>query len=111
MRPGVDQPLLGLPFVRGGQTLADLSDGQVIDHKSLDSSRRQSGSLASEAGRCQAIDINVPIGCGDAPVFPGDIVVGDNDGVIVVPAGLADELADEATRDDRVRGFRGRAGQ
>ena len=44
----------------------------------------------------QAIDINVPIGCGDAPVFPGDVVVGDADGVIVLPAHLADELADEA---------------
>ncbi|WP_332117416.1 ribonuclease activity regulator RraA [Azorhizobium caulinodans] len=45
----------------------------------------------------QAIDINVPIGCGDAPVFPGDIIVGDGEGVIVLPAHLADELADEAT--------------
>ena len=45
----------------------------------------------------QAIDINVPIGCGDAPVFPGDVIVGDADGCIVVPAHLADELADEAT--------------
>jgi regulator of RNase E activity RraA len=45
----------------------------------------------------QAIDINVPIGCGDAPVFPGDIVVGDGEGVIVIPAHLADEIADEAT--------------
>jgi regulator of RNase E activity RraA len=44
----------------------------------------------------QAIDINVPIGCGDAPVFPGDVVVGDSDGVIVIPAHLADEIADEA---------------
>jgi regulator of RNase E activity RraA len=44
----------------------------------------------------EAIDINVPIGCGDAPVFPGDIVVGDDDGCIVIPAHLADELADEA---------------
>ena len=44
----------------------------------------------------QAIDINVPIGCGDAPVFPGDVVVGDAEGVIVVPAHLADEVADEA---------------
>lgn len=45
----------------------------------------------------QAIDINVPIGCGDAPVFPGDVLVGDNDGVIVIPAHLADEIASEAT--------------
>jgi regulator of RNase E activity RraA len=44
-----------------------------------------------------AIDINVPIGCGDAPVFPGDVVVGDAEGVIVIPAHLADEIAAEAT--------------
>ena len=44
----------------------------------------------------QAIAINEPIGCGDAPVFPGDIVVGDAEGVIVIPAHLADEIADEA---------------
>jgi regulator of RNase E activity RraA len=44
----------------------------------------------------QAIDINVPIGCGDAPVFPGDVIVGDADGVVVIPAHLADEIAEEA---------------
>lgn len=44
----------------------------------------------------EAIDINVPIGCGDAPVFPGDIIVGDDDSVIIIPAHLADEIADEA---------------
>lgn len=44
----------------------------------------------------QAIAINEPIGCGDAPVFPGDIVVGDAEGVIVIPAHLADEIAAEA---------------
>ncbi len=44
----------------------------------------------------EAIDINVPIGCGDAAVFPGDILVGDADSVIVLPAHLAAEVADEA---------------
>jgi regulator of RNase E activity RraA len=44
----------------------------------------------------QAIDINVPVGCGDAPVFPGDIIVGDAEGVVVIPAHLADEVAAEA---------------
>jgi regulator of RNase E activity RraA len=44
----------------------------------------------------QALDINVPIGCGDAPVWPGDVVVGDSEGVVVIPAYLADEVADEA---------------
>jgi regulator of RNase E activity RraA len=45
----------------------------------------------------QAIDINVPIGCGDVAVWPGDVVVGDAEGVIVIPADIADEVAAEAT--------------
>ena len=44
----------------------------------------------------EAIEINGPIGCGEAPVFPGDIVVGDDDSVIIIPAHLADEVAAEA---------------
>jgi regulator of RNase E activity RraA len=44
----------------------------------------------------QALDINVPIACGDAPVWPGDVIVGDAEGVVIIPAHLADEIADEA---------------
>jgi len=44
----------------------------------------------------EAIDINVPIGCGDVAVFPGDIVVGDDDSVIIIPLEIADDIADEA---------------
>ena len=44
----------------------------------------------------QALDLDVPIGCGTVAVFPGDIAVGDGDGVIVIPAGIADEIAQEA---------------
>jgi regulator of RNase E activity RraA len=44
----------------------------------------------------QALDINVPIGCGDVAVFPGDIIVGDAEGVIVIPAHLVTEIAAEA---------------
>jgi len=44
----------------------------------------------------QALDINVPIGCGDVAVWPGDVVVGDGEGVVVIPAHLADEIATEA---------------
>ena len=43
-----------------------------------------------------ALDINAPIGCGDVPVYPGDIIVGDSEGVVVVPQHLAQEVADEA---------------
>ncbi|MEN9762427.1 MAG: hypothetical protein RI906_2253 [Pseudomonadota bacterium] len=44
----------------------------------------------------QALDINVPIGCGDVAVWPGDVVVGDAEGVVVIPAAIADEIAHEA---------------
>ncbi|MEO0679599.1 MAG: ribonuclease activity regulator RraA [Pseudomonadota bacterium] len=44
----------------------------------------------------EAVALNEPIGCGDAPVFPGDVMVGDDDSVIVIPAHLADEVAAEA---------------
>lgn len=46
--------------------------------------------------RHHATDLNVPIGCGDVPVYPGDIVVGDAEGVVVIPAAIANEVAEEA---------------
>ena len=44
-----------------------------------------------------AVDLNVPIG---VPVFPGDIVVGDGEGVVVIPANIADDVAQEAADQD-----------
>lgn len=46
--------------------------------------------------RHQAIELNGPIGCGDVAVFPGDVVVGDNEGVVIIPLHLADQIAAEA---------------
>ena len=56
----------------------------------------QRPSAPTNITRHQAIEINVPIGCGDVPVFPGDVVVGDAEGVVVIPAAIADEVAAEA---------------
>lgn len=41
-------------------------------------------------------DVDVTISCGGATVQPGDIIVGDGDGVIVIPPALAEEVADAA---------------
>ena len=46
----------------------------------------------------QAIDINIPIGCGGVAVFPGDVIVGDNDGVMVIPFHLTEEIVDECVK-------------
>lgn len=44
----------------------------------------------------QALEFNVPIGCGDVAVFPGDVVVGDAEGVVIIPRHLVEEITAEA---------------
>jgi regulator of RNase E activity RraA len=46
--------------------------------------------------RHHAVDLNAPISCGEVAVYPGDILVGDGEGVAVVPAHSAEEVAAEA---------------
>lgn len=53
----------------------------------------------------QALDINVPIGCGDVAVWPGDILVGDGEGVVVIPSGIVEEIAEEAVSMTRYEDF------
>src|SRR5262245_46466156 len=43
-----------------------------------------------------AVDLNVPIACGEVPVYPGDVLVGDDEGVAVIPQHLVDAVAEEA---------------
>lgn len=52
-----------------------------------------------------AIDLNVPIGCGGVAVYPGDVVVGDDEGVVIVPAHLAEEIARDATEQEKMEAF------
>lgn len=52
-----------------------------------------------------AVDTNRPIACGGVPVYPGDVVVGDQDGVVVVPRHLAQEVADDALEQERLEVF------
>lgn len=40
-----------------------------------------------------AADIDVPIACGGVAVYPGDVLVGDEDGVVVIPLAMVDEVA------------------
>jgi regulator of RNase E activity RraA len=43
-----------------------------------------------------AVDVDVPIGCGGVPVFPGDVVVGDVEGVVVIPRAISPGVVAEA---------------
>ena len=47
------------------------------------------------------VDTNIPIACGGALVVPGDVIVGDTDGVLVVPAALAEQVAFDALEQEQ----------
>jgi regulator of RNase E activity RraA len=52
-----------------------------------------------------AVDLDVPIACGGVAVYPGDVVVGDADGVVIVPRHLADDVAGDAAEQERLEEF------
>jgi regulator of RNase E activity RraA len=52
-----------------------------------------------------ALDANVPIGCAGVPVYPGDVLVGDADGVVCIPRHLAEEVAAEGWEQERKERF------
>ena len=52
-----------------------------------------------------AVDLNVPIACAGVGVFPGDVIFGDQEGVVVIPHHLADEVAKDAAAQERFEQF------
>jgi regulator of RNase E activity RraA len=52
-----------------------------------------------------AVDVQVPIGCAGVPVFPGDVLVGDGEGVVCIPRHLADEVAVDGLRQEETEAF------
>ena len=52
-----------------------------------------------------AVDLQVPVGCAEVAVYPGDIMVGDEDGVVCVPRMMAAEVARDALRQERLEEF------
>lgn len=52
-----------------------------------------------------AMDVQLPIGCGNVAVFPGDLVMGDDDGVVVVPQAIAEDIIKEAIAEEEEETF------
>ena len=51
-----------------------------------------------------------PIGCGGVAVFPGDVVVADDDGAVVIPARSSTRSLPRATEQERMEGLDRRRG-
>jgi regulator of RNase E activity RraA len=52
-----------------------------------------------------AVDINVPIGCAEVAIYPGDVMVGDEEGVVCVPQHLANEVARAAKEQEELEAW------
>lgn len=80
-------------------------DGAVRDSQELIASGFPvySRSVSPLGGfKSQGGAVNVPISCGSVPVFPGDIVVGDEDGVVVIPLRDAETVLEKCRRQQRM---------
>lgn len=55
--------------------------------------------------RQHGVDMNVPIGCGGVAVYPGDVILGDGDGVMVIPLEYLDDILPEALRMEHYEAF------
>ena len=93
--------------VRGAAAI--VTDGAVRDSAvvaELDIPVFHAGAHPAVLGRRHVPwDTDVVIGCGGTTVRPGDIVVGDDDGVLVVPVELAQEIAADAVEQERQEAF------
>jgi 5-oxopent-3-ene-1,2,5-tricarboxylate decarboxylase/2-hydroxyhepta-2,4-diene-1,7-dioate isomerase len=93
--------------VRGAAGI--VTDGPLRDTRAvaeLDIPTYAAGSHAAVLGRRHVpIDFDIPISCGGVLVLPGDVLVGDDDGVLVVPAHLVDEVAAGALAQEREEAY------
>ena len=51
------------------------------------------------------VEVQAPVGIRGVPVYPGDVIVADEDGAIVVPRHLADEVARDSFEQERLEKF------
>lgn len=84
-------------------------DGGVRDYQSMAAFGFPVYALGPAApahvARHLAVDENVPIGCAEVLVMPGDVVVGDGDGVVCVPRAVAGEVAEKGLAQDELETF------
>jgi regulator of RNase E activity RraA len=95
--------ILVLRSLRRGAT-GVVTDGALRDTaaiREIDLPVYHRASHAATLGRLHLpLDHQVPIACAGVTVFPGDVLVGDGEGVVVVPAALAEEVAADAVRQE-----------
>lgn len=93
--------------MRGGRGI--VTDGPVRDLsavREIDMPVYTAGSHgATSSTYHHPVDMNVPIGCAGVLVMPGDVIVGDQDGVVAIPRAVAEEVAHDALAQEELEAF------
>jgi regulator of RNase E activity RraA len=76
----------------------DTDESKVLDFPLASRSVSPRAAHSAYTGRTAPIEINVPITCGGEIVHPGDLVIADELGVTVVPAGILEEVYEGAKK-------------
>lgn len=86
-----------------------VTDGVVRDLDGVDATTlpvwaRGAAAPPSVAG-LTFVNWNEPVGCGGVAIFPGDFIVADRDGAVVIPAALIDEVLAEAIEQEALEAW------
>jgi regulator of RNase E activity RraA len=107
-RAGVSGGVTTIRFlVRGGAGL--VIDGAMRDVPELEAMPIQTymrrGHASSVAPIMMSVDYQVPVRIGTVTVIPGDLLVGESTGILVIPAAIAEKIADKALEHDEEEAF------
>jgi regulator of RNase E activity RraA len=93
--------------IRGGEGI--VTDGVVRDRAGFlgltVSTFAAGASPTTNLAEHHAVDFDLPIACGGVAVYPGDIMMGDGDGVICIPRHLAVEVAEAGLQQEQTEEF------
>ena len=86
-----------------------VTDGAFRDSPEIAASGLAAYARAAHAASNKTIhhptDLQLPIACGGVAVYPGDVIVGDDEGVVVIPRHMATEVAEAAVAQERREEF------
>jgi regulator of RNase E activity RraA len=88
----------------GFVTDGGLRDGHVLSQLPFPT-YASAVTITTRAAWHHVADLQVPIGCAGVAVYPGDVLVADRDGIIVIPRSLAAEIADPALEQEKLEGY------